>query len=102
MLCNAAVSSILEKKMATGSDIALLCGFRVTQARAARQERQQQEGQSRVANLATLFPDWETFQTAVGDFKLLQATPDKTSDFFSGFFGEGWCQHQDIVAPKVM
>lgn len=71
--------------MATGSDIALLCGFRVTQARAARQERQQQEGQTRVANLATLFPDWETFQTASATSNCQKPLRTKLATFFLVF-----------------
>lgn len=101
VLHNAAVRFILEKKMATGSDIALLCGFRVTQARAARQERQQQEGQTRVANLATSFPDWEAFQTASATSNRQKPLRTKLATFFWSL-GEGWHRHQDILAPKVV
>lgn len=87
--------------MATGSDIALLCGFRVTQARAARQERQQQEGQTRFANLATLFPDWETFQTASATSNCQKPLRRKLATFFWSP-GEGWRRRQDILATKVM
>lgn len=85
--------------MATGSDIALLCGFRVTQARAARQERQQEEGQTCVANLATLFPDWDTFQTASATSNCQKPLRTKLATF-SWSSGEGWRRRQDILATK--
>lgn len=49
------------EKTGTGSGLALLCDFRVAQARAAKEERHQQESQSHVADLATLSLDQPSF-----------------------------------------
>lgn len=60
-----------KKKRVTGSGIALQCGFRVAQAKMAREERQQQESQTRVANLGTFLLDRNSFHI-FGDFSSLK------------------------------
>lgn len=57
MLHNAAVSFIWKKKMGTGSGVALLCGFRVVQARAAREERQTQQSRHNSADNELRVPE---------------------------------------------
>lgn len=60
------VHDILTILSDTGT--ALLCGFRVAQAGASREDRRQQESQTHVANLVTLFLDLASVQTPFGDF----------------------------------
>lgn len=97
MLHNAAVSFILKrKKNGTGSGTALLCTFKKAQAKAVRGERQRQESQSHVANLATLFLDLAALQTPFGNSK---ATLDKISDFFYSL-GKCWHWQRYILATK--
>lgn len=68
-----------------GSGTVSLCGFGVAQTRAAREKRQRQEDQDRVANLATLFRDPVAFQNHLGDSNCGKRTLDKSSRL-----GEFW------------
>lgn len=73
-----------------------MAAFKVAQAKAARGERQRQESQSHVANLATLFLDLAALQTPFGNSK---ATLDKIRDFFYSV-GKRWRWQRCILATK--